>query len=96
MSEIIRMGDPMTAAERANMIASAEAKGSEVFLIEKLWTDSTENHPLASSGYKPIGVFMGTEDQAKVMVADAGIMKGEGHPLYEDTPNLRYKKLPLL
>ncbi len=68
---------------------------TEVFVIERLWTDWMENNPHAAVGYAPVG-FVDTEDEAKALVVAAG----NADPArcwaiskYHPTPNLRYREL---
>jgi hypothetical protein len=69
-----------------------------MYLIERRWTDSMENHPRASHGWLPLG-YVEKEIQA-IMICDSAHMTVEGYPLSGDHPKgsevplFRYRELP--
>lgn len=66
-----------------------------VWLIEKLWQDSWENHSSAASGYSPEG-YCESEADADALVDAGGICAANGWPLMCDTPLRRKVQLKRL
>jgi hypothetical protein len=59
------------ADERDFDLVPYDKQPDTVYLIEKAWADSMENHPLYAFGYKAVG-FVATEDEAKAIVGAGG------------------------
>lgn len=62
---------------------------SEIYLVEKLWTDSSENEPSLASGYEPIGYMTGEEASSFI----SPVVPANGWPLPKPTPQFRISKL---
>lgn len=63
-----------------------------MYIIEKLWTDSMENSISAALGYSIVG-YVNTEEEAKKVVEEGGIVKKECWAMNGDMPLLKYKKI---
>lgn len=67
----------------------------QVFLIEQLWTDYLENSVERALGYTPIGIAR-SEEIAKKLIADAGVVEQQCWAMHGPMPKLRYKALPMI
>lgn len=75
-------------------MTDVEQSDSMIYLIEKFWTDSLENHPSYASGYSVVG-YVTEENRAKQLVSEAGTYAGTGWPIPKEktVPMMRYKAI---
>lgn len=78
-------------------MTNIEQSDSMIYLIEKFWTDSLENHPSYASGYSVVG-YVTEENRAKQLVSEAGTCAGTGWPIPKEktVPMMRYKAIKKL
>lgn len=78
-------------------MTDSEQPDSMIYLIEKFWTDSLENHPSYASGYSVVG-YVTDENKAKQLVSEAGTYAGTGWPIPKEKaiPMMRYKAIKSL
>ena len=63
-----------------------------IFLIERLWTNSIENHPMAAYGYEPHG-FMLSKSKAEKLSKSEMVPKSKCWALNKPMPKYRFKEL---
>ena len=68
---------------------ASKQDSSDIWLIQKLWTDYMENHPSNSMGYANAGV-VSSMSEANRIIEEGGFVEEKGHPLYGKYP--LYKK----
>lgn len=75
-------------------MTNIEQTNSMIYLIEKFWTDSLENHPSYASGYSVVG-YVTDENKAKQLVLQAGTYTGTGWPIPKEktVPMMKYKAI---
>ena len=83
--------------EKGRKMTEIEQSDSMIYLIEKFWTDSLENHPSYASGYSVVGYVI-DENKAKQLISEAGTYAGTGWPIQKEKtmPMMRYKAIKKL
>ena len=65
-----------------------------IYLIEKAWSDSTENESCAAFGYAPFS-YVESEDEAKSICSKSRILdKSFCWAVFGPCPELRYRPIP--
>lgn len=65
---------------------------SDVWLMQKLWTDPMENHPSKAMGYDNAGVVV-SESEANRIIEEGGFIEDKGWPIMGKAPKYKKRRL---